>query len=274
MLLNPSAADRRYSRYLAWLGEYLFNYPACIQDEEERRLAVRFLGVLDNAAALLSNQRLDRLLRLLEHLWDTGGFLPAALTSSLLALPEADFSNFVTRRIAKVVEDPGVGVKARADDWRRSFCCDGEPGTPDETLSAVEDRYLTCDRPYDGMLIDRYLDASQIQRLNRVPGIRVGSTCAGHPERASVEDSTPTFSFTVPGKRPRAEKAAARLARKLGNDDTEARAAGAWVHVRSRVVNTGRNQAELLAWWDAAISRLESAACTGRRGARRPAHVD
>lgn len=119
-------------------------------------------------------------------------------------------------------------------------------------------------KPYRGEhLIDRELNDEQMDRLNAVTGIEVYGTCAGHPrlsglDRFAEDDGlSPMFCFSVCSYGGASQDLeATRLASRLRSHDTEATVSESSVFVRSRIVNTGTNQDELHAWWDAVIRRL------------------
>ncbi len=72
------------------------------------------------------------------------------------------------------------------------------------------------------------LDEAQMDRLNAVPGVTITHTEAGSPACMTG----PRFVFET--------------------------VSGEMKQVTSEIINTGRNQAALRAWWDAAIDRLEA----------------
>jgi len=73
-------------------------------------------------------------------------------------------------------------------------------------------------KPYRDLLIDRELDVAQMDRLNAIPGIDIGSTCAGHPKERCAR--WPHFGFTVCSDGPAAEVVAERIARAIRSRDS------------------------------------------------------
>ena len=173
---------------------------------------------------ILSRSQLDRLLKLLAHLDGRGPMFPDDATSRLMELEERDFWCFVTRLIAITVADSFANVEEMARTVGRGPRFEARPGEPSGTCGP-RGGFIPYVKPYRRWLIDRDLDYAQMDRLNAY-----GNSmwqCAGHPERASA----PSFTYRIDGET---------------------------FIMQSDVGNTGENQAELHAWWDAAIGQLEA----------------
>ena len=115
--------DNRLARYLGWLeSDFADSYPSGVEGDGAWHVAVRFCYTLDCAALLLSDQQLDRLMRLLEYLdVKDGDFFSTETTSRLLDLPECEFARVVSREIAIAVADVNATMEDMAAGWRRGF---------------------------------------------------------------------------------------------------------------------------------------------------------
>lgn len=55
-----------------------------------------------------------------------------------------------------------------------------------------------CDRPWNGEWIDSALPVKAMEKLNRIQGMRMVATCAGHPVSSGWGNPNPWFRFSVP----------------------------------------------------------------------------